>query len=160
MTSRLPTAVMTALLSTALSHAAHAQTGRLHLGPHVSYNIDARDLGIGAQLSVPVARHLEFYPSFDYFFVDVGSLIAINADLKYRLATESLNWLYVGGGLNISRAAAGGVSSTDAGVNLLAGAESLRGTVHPFGEFRLTVGNGSTAQIAVGLNFTLGQHVR
>jgi hypothetical protein len=160
MTLRKPAAFIAALLSTVLSQTAHAQTNRLHLGPHFSYNFDLNELGIGPQLSVPVARHLEFYPSFDFYFVDPGSFIALNADLKYRLASENLAWLYVGGGLNVTRAATSGASNTNAGVNLLAGAESLRGTVHPYGELRLTVGDGSTAQIAVGLNFTLGRHVR
>lgn len=160
MASRVPAAVMAALLSTALVQAAQAQTNQMHLGPHITYNFDAEKLGIGPQLSIPVGRHLEFYPSFDFYFVDAGSLFAINADLKYRLTGERMNWLYVGGGLNIARASFGGASSTDAGVNLIAGAESLRGTVHPFGELRVTIGSGSTAQIAFGVNFTLGQHGR
>lgn len=160
MRSRLPALMTAVLLSVAATRAAHAQTHRLHLGPHVSYNFDAEVVGIGPQLSVPVARHLEFYPSFDYYFVDNGSLIGINADLKYRLASENMNWLYLGGGLNISRASAGGVSASDAGLNLFAGAESLRGNIHPFAELRLMVGDGSTAQVAFGLNFTLSNRTR
>lgn len=158
MASKLPPVVLAALLSTAATQVAAAQTNRLHLGPHISYNIDVEELGLGGQFSVPVARQLEFYPSLDVYLVDAGSLFAINADLKYRLSSEGWNWLYVGGGLNIVRASFGNASNTDAGLNLLAGAESLRGTVHPFGELRITVGSGSTAQIAFGLNFTLGQH--
>lgn len=157
MASRLSAAVMAALLSTALAQAAKAQTNKMHLGPHITYNFDVEKLGIGPQFSMPIARQLEFYPSLDFYFLDAGSLIAFNADLKYRLTGESMNWLYIGGGLNLS---GGGTSDTNAGVNLIAGAESLRGTVHPFGELRVTVGNGSTAQIAVGVNFTLGQHGR
>jgi hypothetical protein len=160
MNSRLPAAALALVLSAAFTQAAHAQTNRMHLGPHITYNFDIEKLAIGPQLTIPVARHLEFYPSFDIYFVDGGSLFALNADLKYRLASESMNWLYVGGGLNITRAAAGSVSNTDAGLNLIAGAESLRGSIHPFAEIRLTVGDGSTAGIAVGLNFTMGQHGR
>ena len=160
MRSRLPASLMAVLLSMAAASAANAQTHRLHLGPRVSYNFDAEVLGLGGQLSVPVARHLEFYPSVDYYFVDVGNLLAINADLKYRLSTENVNWLYLGGGLSIARASAGGASATDAGLNLFAGAESLRGNIHPFGELRLTIGDGSSAQVAFGLNFTLGRNVR
>jgi hypothetical protein len=118
-----------------------------------------KDLGVGAQLGVPMGRHLEFYPSFDLFFVDPGSFWNLNADLKYRIATETIKWLYLGGGLNIARSGRGSVHDTRAGVNLFAGAESLAGRVHPFGEFRFTANNGSSGQIAVGLNFTLGDHV-
>jgi hypothetical protein len=62
---------------------AHAQApGSSHIGPHVSYNFDAQNLGLGAQFTMPLARRLEFYPSFDYYFVCPGSLWALNPDLK------------------------------------------------------------------------------
>lgn len=152
-TSRL---VIAGALLSAFAGTVQAQTSRLHLGPRISYQFDVKEVGLGAQLSVPVAHHLEFYPSFDYFFVDPGSLWQVNADLKYRLDGQNLNWLYVGSGLNIAHASAGGGSDTQAGLNLFGGIESLKGWVHPFGELRITVGSGSTAMIAAGLNFTLG----
>jgi hypothetical protein len=136
----------------ALPGTAQAQTNRLHFGPRVSYQFDLEKLGVGVQFSAPIARHLEFYPSFDYF-IDSGSFWNLNADLKYRIPSESMRWLYLGAGLNIAH---GG--DTQAGLNLLAGVESLKGRVHPFGEFRFTANHGSTGQIAVGLNFTLGRH--
>ena len=148
----------TLLLTFAFAGAAQAQTSRFHLGPRLSYQFDLKKLGIGAQLSVPVVRHLEFYPSFDYFFVSNASFWNLNADLKYRIPSESIHWLYLGGGLNIARSGSNGVHATRAGVNLFVGAESLKGWVHPFGEFRFTANHGSTGQIAVGLNFTLDRH--
>ena len=159
--SRIATALV---LASALAGTAQAQTGRLHLGPRLSYQFDLKDFGVGAQFGVPVARYLEFYPSFDYYFVSPGSFWNLNADLKYRIAAASVKWLYLGGGLNIARS--GGYStgststgsSTNAGLNLFAGAESLKGRVHPFAEFRFTAKNGSTGQISAGLNFTLGRH--
>ncbi len=138
---------------------ANAQTPRSHLGPHLSYNFDAEKFGIGAQFSAPLARRLEFYPSADVYFVDHGSLWALNVDLKYRVpTTDRSDWLYVGGGLNLTTAGANGSHTTDSGANLILGAESLRGVVHPFGEARLTLRDGSTFQIAGGLNITLGRH--
>lgn len=146
-------------LAIGIPGALSAQTSRSHVGPHLGYNFDAEELGIGAQLSVPVARRLEFYPSFDYYFVDPGSLWALNADLKYRVPTSARSdWLYVGGGLNLTTASRNGSDHTDAGANFLLGVESLRGIIHPFGEARLTLGDGSTFQIAAGLNITLGSH--
>ncbi|MFN0181638.1 MAG: hypothetical protein ACKVZ0_22750 [Gemmatimonadales bacterium] len=137
---------------------AQAQTDRLHLGPRISYQFDLEEIGIGLQLGVPIAKNLEFYPSFDYFLVDPGTFWNLNADLKYRLPDPSIRWLYLGGGLNIARASGGGSARTRAGVNLLAGVESLKGRVHPFGEFRFTANDGSTGQLAVGVNFTLSSH--
>ena len=151
-------AVAAVSLAVAVPGIAKAQ-GTTHIGPHVAYNFDAKNMGVGAQFSMPIARQLEFYPSFDYYFVSPGSLWALNADLKYRPAlASSTDWLYVGAGLNLAHASVSGFSSTDAGLNLVAGAESRRaGNVHPYGELRFTLGNGSTAQIAVGLNFTLNR---
>jgi hypothetical protein len=146
------------VLGFALGGAAEAQTNRLHLGPRLSYQFDLDKIGIGAQFSAPIARYLEFYPSADYFFVSDGSFWSLNADLKYRITATSVRWLYAGAGLNLARSGGVGASDTKAGFNLFAGAEPLEGRVHPFGEFRVTVGNGSTAQVALGLNFTLGRH--
>jgi hypothetical protein len=136
-----------------------AQTGRMHIGPHLGYNFDAEAVALGGQFSVPVASRLEFYPSFDYYFVDTGSLWGLNADLKYRVArTGHLNWLYLASGLNLTRTSVGSAANTDAGLNLVGGAESLRGAIHPFAEARLILGDGSTFQLVGGLNLTLGRH--
>ena len=137
---------------------AQAQTGRLHLGPRASYQFDMKEVGIGAQFGVPIAPHLEFYPSFDIFLVDRGSASDINLDVKYRVGNRSADWLYIGTGVNLARRRGNGDSHTDAGFNAFLGAESLRGRVHPFAEFRFTANNGSTGQLSFGLNFTLGQH--
>lgn len=147
-----------AILMAAFAGAAGAQTGRPHLGPRLLYDFDVEEFGLGGQLSLPLGSRLEFYPSVNYYFVDPGSLWDLNADLKYRFSGRSLNWLYAGGGLNLSTGSGGGNSETDAGLNLLAGWESLRGRVHPFLETRLILGDGSRFQIGFGLNFTLGGH--
>lgn len=152
--SRLATLLV---LSSALAGTAQAQAGQMHLGPRVSYQFDLEEFGIGAQLSVPLARQLEFYPSFDYFFVEPGSFWHLNADLKYRIATRDINWLYLGGGLNVARRSVNDNDNTGAGINAFVGAESRAGRVHPFAEFRFTSNDGSTAQLSAGLNFTLRQ---
>jgi hypothetical protein len=158
MPSRLRVAVLTAILATGTTLAAEAQTSRAHLGPRISYHFDAEEVGLGAQVGLPIGRRLEFYPSFDVFFVDPGSLWALNADIKYRFGGQGMDWLYTGGGLNVTNASFGGNDETDAGLNLLLGVESLRGWVHPFAEGRLTVGDESMFQLSGGINFTLGRH--
>jgi hypothetical protein len=150
--------VLTALLILVASGIVRAQTNRAHIGPHVAYNFDVEEFALGAQLGLPVAQRLEFYPSFDYYFVDPGSLWAVNADLKWRIAHDRPNWLYVGGGLNIKRREVGDVVHTDLGANLLVGVEPLRGRVHPFGEFRAILADESSVQVQIGLNITLGRH--
>ncbi|MFN2316443.1 MAG: hypothetical protein ABR551_01390 [Gemmatimonadales bacterium] len=157
MSFRMSRLVAVLALSSAVAGTVQAQGGAMHLGPRLSYQFDLEEFGIGAQLSAPIARNLEFYPSFDYFFVDPGSFWNLNADLKYRIATENINWLYLGAGLNIARSSFNGNGSTDAGINAFVGAESRAGRIHPFAEFRFTSNDGSTGQLSVGLNFTLRQ---
>jgi hypothetical protein len=151
---RLPVVALLLVLPAGVS----AQEGRAHFGPRLSYNVDAEMFGVGAQLGVPVARQLEFYPSFDIFFPDRGSAWGINLDLKYRVSPAASNLLYLGGGVNMSgNKPEGGNSNTRARANLLAGIESRRGPVHPFAELRAILGSGSTVQLAAGLNFTLAR---
>jgi hypothetical protein len=135
---------------------ANAQTSRTHLGPRIGYNIDAEAVSIGGQLSLPIARRLEFYPSADVTLVDNGSMFGVNLDIKYRLpAGGTMDWLYLGTGLGIVSRSVGDNDNTDTGLNLFLGAESLRGRVHPFIEGRLLIADGSMVQLVGGLNFTI-----
>ena len=63
------------LLSAAGVSRAVAQ--RSHFGVHGGYNFDSDDWLIGAQLHMPVSRSIEFYPSFDYYLVNAGSLVGL-----------------------------------------------------------------------------------
>lgn len=105
-------------LAVAFTSQAAAQTNRLHFGPRASYHFDLEKFGVGAQFGAPIASHLEFYPSFDYFFVDSGSFWNLNADLKWRIASQSVRWLYLGTGLNLARSGGGGAHHSDAGLNI------------------------------------------
>jgi len=151
MASRRITLALALLLALLAAGTAQAQTNEAHLGPRLSYQFDADAIGVGAQFSLPIASHLEFYPSFDVFFTDPSSLWSFNADLKWRVAPASVQWLYLGTGLNIM----GSGGDSHAGLNLFGGIESLKGRVHPFAEMRFTVNDNSTAQLSAGLNFTL-----
>lgn len=138
------------------SATAAAAQGRPHFGPRLSYHLDYEAVGLGAQLGLPIARNLEFYPSGDVFFRDGDSRWSLNADLKYRIAATSMPWFYAGTGLNVAQRG-GDNSSSSAGLNLFMGIESRTGRVHPFVEFRYTANDGSAAQLAAGLNFTLAR---
>jgi hypothetical protein len=139
--------------------AARAQTDHSHLGLHLLYNTTYDEAGMGVQFSAPMARHLEFYPSADIYFQSPGTRWQLNADVKYRAFGEKLDWLYLGTGLNLAFFNVDGASAvTRAGWNLIMGAESLRGQVHPFAEARATVQDQTRFQIAAGVNVTLGKH--
>jgi hypothetical protein len=155
MRSTLRTVAATAILAAVAVPTAQAQVGTSHVGPRVGYNFDAEAVTIGGQFSIPIARRLEFYPSADVHLVDVGSMLTVNIDLKYRVPAEGIQWLYLGTGLGIARRSFNDNSDSDLGLNLFAGVESLSGRIHPFGEIRFLVADGSQAQLAAGLNFTL-----
>lgn len=142
-------------LASAFASTAQAQTNEVHLGARVSYNTDAEVAGLGVQVGIPIGRRLEFYPSFDNFFVNSGSLLGFNADLKLRVPLETSDWMYLGAGLNFARRSVGDNNNTNTGANVFIGAESLKGRVHPFGEIRVIANDGTNMQFAVGLNFTM-----
>jgi hypothetical protein len=129
--------------------------GRLdppRVGPHIGYNFDAEALVLGTQLTLPITRQLEVYPSFDYYFIDPGSLWAINADLKFRPPTRR-GAFYVGGGLNYTHSSVRG-GTGDTNLNILGGLEARR-PYFPFVEGRLMLGSGSAFQLVGGFNFQL-----
>lgn len=142
-------------------HTGHAtaQTSHSHLGVHVLYNTTFNEAGAGIQFSAPIGHHLEFYPSADFYFQNPGTRWQANADLKYRAFGEKTDWLYVGTGLNLSFFRVNGVSATTrAGWNVLMGAESIKGRIHPFGEMRATITDHTRFQVQGGVNITLGKN--
>ena len=150
MTARLIGTTLLLLGGAAVSTPVYAQ--RAHFGPHVAYNFDIKETAIGAQLHMPIAHGVEFYPSFDYYLVDAGSLLGLSADLKFRTPGDPL---YLGGGLNVMRAGGGGSSNSDTGFDLFAGLETRYGWSHPYVELRGLFHNGSALQGAFGINITL-----
>src|SRR5262247_696287 len=95
MLRRILSALVVLLSAVGVSRAA-AQ--RAHYGVHGGYNTDINAWLIGAQLHVPLSANVELYPSFDYYFVDPGSMVAFNGDLHFRTPGAPL---YFGGGLNV-----------------------------------------------------------
>lgn len=139
-------AVLLVLLAAAGVSRAAAQ--RAHFGVHTGYNFDSEDWLIGAQLHLPLSYSVELYPSFDYYFVDPGSLAALNADVKFRTPGAPL---YLGGGLNILQE----TGNSDTGFDLFGGLETRYGRTHPYLEFRGIFHDNSSMQLLFGLNVTL-----
>ena len=143
-----------AIIALATTSVAQAQSSRA--GPRIGIDFDADELFLGAQLTVPVSTMVEFYPSIEIYTPERGSLLGFNGDFKLRLPSDgSLLW-YAGGGLGILSRSVGDNSNTDLAANLFLGIESRVGRVHPFGEARVKLGDGSRFQLLGGLNFVLG----
>jgi len=118
-------------------------------GGHIGYSFDTDDMLLGAQLSLPIATQLDFYPSFDYYFVDgSNSVWALNVDLKFRPQTRYRIW-YLGGGLNLLHGAGG----TDSHLNLLTGLEDRHGTMRPYVEAKFILGDNTLFQLVGGISW-------
>ena len=144
--------VQTAEAQRRMRRRAYAATPGPRYGLHLGYNFDVDELLLGAQLSWPIVPDLDIYPSFDYYFVSGGTLWALNFDLKYRPPTRYGAW-YLGGGLDLMHASAGGTSSTDSHLNLLTGLEGRRGRTRPYVEAKFILGNNSQFQLVGGFSW-------
>lgn len=125
------------------------------LGPHIGFIFDGEDLLLGGQFAIPLIEQVEFYPSADVYLPDDGTLLGFNADLRYMIPTQEGFSVYAGGGLNLLYRSIAGVSDTDLGVNLIGGAKTEMGTIHPFAEGRAIIHGESSFQLVVGLNFVI-----
>ena len=143
-----------------LCHAApvQAQTDHAHVGFHALYNTTFQDAGVGAQFSLPVARHLEFYPSVDLYFQTGATVWQPNFDFKYRALGQRNDWFYLGTGLGLLQESVDGLNESRAMWNLFIGAENLHGEIHPFIEARAGVSDENQFQIQGGINITIGHH--
>lgn len=130
---------------------------RPHVGPHLGANFDSDDLLVGVHFGLPIVNRLEFYPSFDIYFPEFGTLLGFNGDLKVsaQLADRERLSIYGGGGLNILYANVNDVSETDLGGNLIGGFETRLGRVHPYVEGRLRLHDNTSFELIVGLNVTI-----
>jgi hypothetical protein len=135
---------------------AGAQTGRTHWGPRVTYNFDFEETAIGFHLGLPIASRLDFYPSVDVFLPDEGSLLGLNADIKFQPSPQDAGPLYIGAGINFTRRGRLRVSNTETGLNLFGGLEARTGAIHPFIEMRAIFADQSMVQLSGGLNITMG----
>ncbi|MGQ0649076.1 MAG: hypothetical protein ACT4P7_16085 [Gemmatimonadaceae bacterium] len=149
-------AVTAAMIVMASATAAQAQTGAVHMGPRVTYNFDFEEAAVGFHLGLPLGSRLDFYPSVEFFFPDRGSLLGFNGDIKLRPLPRDAGMLYIGTGLNLTRASFRDVSNTEAGLNLLAGLEGRTGAIHPFVELRSILADRTSVQLTGGLNITIG----
>jgi hypothetical protein len=125
-----------------------ATAQRSHFGLHGGYNFDIEEGSIGAQLHLPLTSSIELYPSFDYYFVNSGSLLGFSGDLKFRTPGTPL---YFGGGLNVLHSS----GNSDTGFDLFGGFETRYGQTHPYVEGRALFHNGSAFQVLFGINVTL-----
>lgn len=149
-------ASLVGLMAAASPSVASAQQST-HVGARIGYNFDSREALLSANLTVPMASWVEFYPSLDVYTPEQGNKIGFNGDVKVSFPIVGGPQFYAGGGLGVVNRTVGSFSNTDVGANLLMGLESRQGWVHPFVEGKVLLHDRSTFQMVGGLNLTLGR---
>jgi len=146
--------VMTASVANA-QRASAANAQRAHVGARFGYDYDVKIPLVSTQVTVPVTRTVEFYPSVDIYLPDQGSMMGFNGDVKFNMPTNHPR-MYVGTGLGVQTRTLRRSSTTDVGINALFGVETRAGWVHPFVEGRGFISETNRVSIMAGLNFTIG----
>ena len=114
---------------------------------------DQGDPLIGGELLFPVSDRVYINPNIEYVFVDVGNMLTFNADAHYDFPVESV-YLWAGGGLGIQYFSFGGFSNTDAVLDIISGVGLKNaGSVIPYAQLKLALGNGSDVEFALGIRF-------
>ncbi len=158
--------VLAAVVAAGLvAQAANAQTAAvrpIRFGVQADWATDNVDFGVGARVvypgfaSVVGVNGLEAYGSFDYFFPGSGlTYWEINPGVTYNVTLAGVTGFspYVGGGLGIAHAAAGGVSDTRVGLNLLGGGRFTIGKLSAFAEGRVELSGGEHFVATFGFLF-------
>lgn len=127
------------------------------LGVRIGENTDYDDALIGMHLQIPIARHVDFYPSMDVYFPNTGTRLGFNGDLRYRFPVASAWQPYVGGGLNWLHRSVNDVNSEDVGVDMLGGVQTRVGAAYPFAEGRILFQDNTSFQLSGGVAFRLAR---
>lgn len=122
-------------------------------GVNVGYNLDAEEFFAGAQArfgtpSIPIVIN----PSIETYFIDNVTWLQIDVNALYHIGRDYTTTFtpYFGAGLGIDAIE----GNTDAGLNLIAGADFGKGRMRPFTEARININDGTNVGVRGGLLFT------
>lgn len=123
------------------------------VGINAGYNLDAEEFFLGGQARfAPTALPVIINPSVETYFVDF-TWLQIDVNALYPFGSRNTTFTpYAGAGLGINyQNAEGAESNTDAGLNLLFGAEWGMGRLRPFTEARIGVDSDVGVAVRGGL---------
>lgn len=172
--NRLALAVATALLFFAagplLSHAQMNGDGaKFKVGPRLTLDIgDISDVYNGTvALGADARYHPAEFPvggnvAFDFYFADDNvTVYSLDFNALYPIETDASFSPYVGAGLGYTNVSVdtgtrfGSFGGSDTGINLVGGAEFEVGSVQPFAQAQVTLGNLTRLGITGGVLFSL-----
>lgn len=119
------------------------------------YNFDAEAAMVGAGARIPLSSYpITFAPHVDYHFIEDVTFLQGNFDGLYHFRGGVSFTPYAGAGLAIGYATADGDSETDAGLNLVFGAEfGSRTRLTPYVQARATISDGTGVGVTAGVIF-------
>ena len=136
---------------------AHAQTA---LGVVAQYGLDIEEFQLGAEFHIPFRPidGFSFVPNIEFYLRDDPTIFSINADVHYAFGSEFVESFvpYVGLGLAVTRVSDEGRSNSDAGLNLIGGANfRTRGRSVPFFQIEFRAGDFEDLSIGGGVRFPM-----
>lgn len=120
-------------------------------GVRTGVSVDPDQFYLGAHLETdPLVDRLHFRPNIELGVGDDRTVLSANMEFVYKFPRRRLWGLYAGGGPTINVTRRDERTRTDAGVNLLVGAEQSSGL---FFEFKFGVVDSPNLKFGVGWTF-------
>lgn len=140
--------------------AAAAAGAFTYYGPQLGFSSGPDQFVVGGHLQWNnVAPRLDFAPGVDLGFGNSETLVSLNGDFHYRIATSTTWQPYVGGGVGIHFANASGSTTTGSSDTRAAG-HFIVGAMVPaagrsrfFTELKLGMGDGPDLKALAGWNY-------
>lgn len=154
-----------------------AQTS-IAIGPRASFYTESLGLAVGAEGRIAIASlPVLIVPSFDYFidpgaegldFDDSGvdySVFQVSIDALYEFGIDNQVFTpYAAAGITITRSSVdiegfgglgGSLGGTDTGLNIVGGANFEAGSLKPFAQLQINIGDGTAIGVTGGLLFSI-----
>lgn len=124
------------------------------VGVNVGYNLEAEELFAGGQARFALPTFpVIINPSLETYFIEDVTWLQIDLNVLYPFGTNNTTFTpYAGAGLGVNYLKAEDLDSrTEAGLNLIAGANFGFGRLRPFAEARINLDDGTNVGIRGGL---------
>lgn len=124
------------------------------LGINVGYNVDAEEIFAGGQFRVGLPGFpITVNPSLETYFIEDVTRLQIDVNALYLFGVNNVAFTpYAGAGLGVNYIKPENLDSeTDAGLNLIAGANFGFGRLSPFAEARINVAGSTNVGLRGGL---------
>jgi hypothetical protein len=130
---------------------AQPASAQIRAGVRGGLSVDPDQVYVGGHIqTTPLIDQVRFRPNIEVGFGDDVTLTAFNFEFVYGFPARGPWHVYAGGGPSVNVFRFDTVTNTDAGFNLLIGAENRGGL---FFEGKVGVASGANAKFGVGYTF-------